>query len=433
MPSRVIKLLTFLVIVGIVSYIYVQNPNPVTVTFSDSRSWTAPLALVLTVTFLLGIILTAVTALYYGARSAFHRWLEKRKIQTEREHWDRIQRVREFIASGALDRACTGLQRIVEENPENVLARVMYVECLQKLNHSDEALEMLDRARAQFTTNIELPLTAANVYLHRGNATAAFDNAQLVLQTDPENRAALRIAKICAERLGNFSKAAEVTERLLRGADSNEVAELELALATLQLKTIVESSGPDKRKQLEALTKQQRSFVPAFEALAVEEEAHGNNEAAARLHAKAFAIDKHTGHLNSLAQIWLKAHDPARAVSSVRGVLLNETDLPLEAQVFFIQLLLHLEMIDEAKKEVDSLQRKIDSAGTASDAVRRELALARTRILERHDQIEVALDTLLSEMTTSSNDPFLRNRVAAQTPLLKERGAEAPSPQLSTP
>ncbi|MCC6952839.1 MAG: DUF1049 domain-containing protein, partial [Deltaproteobacteria bacterium] len=218
MSSRLVKLFGFFALVVVLSYIYVLNPSDVTVNISRSRAWVAPLALVLITTFSLGIFVTALIGFFIGARVSFQHWRERKRFQQVEEHHRRLERIREELVSENWDRACGALKRVIDEDPENVVARSMYAEALCRMKHFNEAFMVLDEARASFADNRELPILAARIHMERGNYTAALDNFAIVLKGDPDNQYALRNAKICAAKLGQYQHAVSFIERLARVA-----------------------------------------------------------------------------------------------------------------------------------------------------------------------------------------------------------------------
>lgn len=442
MSSRIVKLLTFFALVALLSYIYVLNPESVNVHLSRSQIWSAPLALVLITIFSTGVAFTAAIAFFVGAQHTYRHWRERRKFQLERDHFDRIVRVREQIASENYDRASAALKRMIDEDNTNIVARLMYAQTLYAMHHLNEAIMVLDEARASFGSNLELPLLAAQIHIERSNYTAALDNLQLVLQSDPENLLALRHARFCSRKLANFDSTLHYSDRLVRLTTPEEGKKIREELAEVLISR-AKSENSDLNNLLVALDKIRGNFRESDVVLAelgATEKKLGHPENAVKQYARAYSLHPHVEYLAQMASCWLESHDPSKAIASVRGAVMSQSSLSKESvrgRLFFIRLLLHLEEIDGARAEFQKLKTELSqSALENTGEIKHALTLIEARLLERTDKIEPALDLLLASLIEREGGEgswLFRNNDQSVASARPGRLTDQPPPRLSTP
>ncbi len=445
MPGKIIKLLIVLLLTAIVSYVFYLNPAPAQVFYKPAGSWSLPMALILITTFFLGVLVTALFAFVIGVRIQLHTWKISKKHKQTIDHHQLIAGARGELALNNFNSARGLFQKIINTDPDDIEARVLLAETYRRDGELKEALRVLEEARVEDKKNVELLLAAAEINEQLGNDTAAFDNAAMVLKLSPKNTFALKRLVSDCERLNRFEEAVTYQEQLLRLIPREEYDEEQKRLAELELRKARKLTPKGKLvAALEEILKRHRDFTEAKAALAALQCDALELDSASKLWSKCFAESGDPTYLERIASMWIHADDPSRAVASVRNALLQKgpkSDIDVAAQVFFISLLLRLEIVDEAKSEFEKLR----SVSLVDDEVRKAHTVIKARLLQKDGREDEALEELLTQIqkeglllgkssvgknTLVSGPPALGWRARVKKKLTRK---EPPSPSLSTP
>ncbi|MCB0322678.1 MAG: DUF1049 domain-containing protein, partial [Bdellovibrionales bacterium] len=393
MSGRIVKLLVLLLIAAAVSYVFYLNPGPVEVTYRPGVSWRLPLALVLIATFFVGVLLTALFAFAIGIKLQFATWRVNRRAQQTKDHHDLIGEARAELALGNFGAARALFQKVIQRDADDLEARVLLAESYRREGEDRAALRILEEARMEQRQNPELLLLASDLNEKLGNPTAAHDNAALVYKVAPRNPMVLaRLVHTCGQ-LGRFDEAVSYQEQLVKLLSGDPYQHAQEHLAGLKLRRALAApteSAETLRATLNDILKQHRDFVPALAELAAMECDALHFEEATKFWLRAFEASKNPLYLERIASMWIHADEPSRAVATVRNTLHPRgAKAPLSAagQIFFVNLLLHLEMIDEARKEFERLK----AIPLADEELRAAFALVKARILEREGRVDEAL------------------------------------------
>lgn len=455
MSSRFVRLLILILLVAVVSIIFILNPQPVVVSYAFGSSVQAPMALVLIIVFCIATVLTAGFSLVLGAQMSYRHWREKKQLLLRDEHVKRLAVIRERIAAGEREQAETLLNQVVAQDPENVPARVMLAENLVERGKIAEAIRVLDETRAGQRRNLEVLFLAAKLNSQTGNLTAAYDNLHLVLGIVPNNERALTGLADFAAALGNWDKAVDFQQRLVRLLSGDAYTQAQTKLAALELEQAKRSSSeqPAKlREALDALLRRHREFAPACEELAELEAAQGKTDSAAKMLSRAYKASGMPKYLARLAELWLKADDPSKAVAAVSSLLSSVAagsgEAFLRGELFLTGLLLELEMRQEARVEFEKVQAllgKLEEGSPCAGLCRRQATLLHALLLRREGRTDEALDLLLADEEVRSllkelgfevfSGPARDSAAKAAGLSVRRRSSqtEQPSPRLSTP
>lgn len=440
MSSRFVKLLILFLLIALISVVFLLNPQPVTFSYGFGKAGTAPLALVLIVTFCAGLFLAGAFSFVFGIALTFRHWRERKGFEQLKIHLDQLVRAREYAACGRLDLAEDAFRRIVDQDPTRLAARIMLAETLLQQKKKTEALSVLDQVRAHEKKNIELLLLCSRINGELGNVVAAYDNLALALPLQPENAVILQELVRHANKLGQLEKAIEYQRQLVKISDQASYDRQQDALAQLELDLALKSRD-EKKGEIESVLRRHREYAPALAALAEIEKSSGNPDAASKLWMRAFKAGPAAEHLISVAKLWLGADEPSRAISSVKAALASvpAAKANISSSLTLVSLLMHLEMRDEARAQLEKIMaahegedlpfdEKLDIAflrwklawreGRASES---ETAQGLMQVLE--EKIKVASDALFGPFST-------RPKTKEGKDLLS---AEPPSPRLSTP
>lgn len=439
MSFRAFKVLLFILLIGIICiWLYSYNPSSVTVSLGPTLNWQSPLAVVLLLCFAAGALLVGLVALIIGAKRSLRDWRAGKQKKRLRNHQQMLSNAREQIAFGNKVEAERIFRQITAEDRGNILAWLMLAELLEEKGDLRDALQVLDRARLLHNDNFELLLRAAELNEKLGNTTAALDNIAIFLAKKPTNIAALKQAACYAAKIKRFADAVGFAKELQRILAPEERKEWQVCLASFELQRIYQASPQSSEELYQALldfTNNYRDFPQGLAALAEVEESRQIADAA-KLWSRAYELSANEEYLRRLAELWLRDNNPEKAVFAVRSAILSKRDavVSFAGRCFLVSLLLRLEQLDEAEKELTKLKEQPVLEGMSPG----RLFLLEAQILYKKGASREAFRILASAYYRKAPELFygLATELSAGE-MQKYWGSasaeEAPSPSLSTP
>ncbi len=429
MISRANKLLLALFVLTLVSYLFYQNPESVTVRFGKESSLSAPLAIILLSTFCFGVVFTFFFAFIRELKAA---WRERKLIEAGRRReisYQQMLKARSKLALGEWQSADNEWRNILNRDPEDIVARVELSRSLEGKGELAEALKVIDTARASDPSNLEVLFRGAELNLALGNKTAAIDNLALILYHLPSAKAA-KMARDLSESLDRIEDALEYQRTLVRlgypGDDADEV------MARLEFKKLLAEMRADRstfRNDLRRFVKSHAQYVPAIHQLATIEREDGNFEESTRLLLKASKLSNHPQFWEEAARMWIAEGQPDRAVSVARsGCEQVEGKARIDAEIELVKLYLSLNMNDQASAAITSLGSLVQQLGLDGDEqITRSILVLKGRCFNQlSDYRESArVWTQLSEGKFTLEEPSTAPPVSASF--------HQPAPTLSTP
>jgi tetratricopeptide (TPR) repeat protein len=404
MSGRVVKIVVLtLLVAGVVSYLYVLNPTSVQLTMMPGKTKELPLALVLIFTFGAGALLISLFVMIIGVKGWLYRRKEARRAELAESHKRLLVSARERAALGDYQSAAALLLKIVLKDPSDMVARIQLAEAYQKNGDLPTALKMLEEARVEQRQNVELLLLASDLNAAMGNQTAAHDNAALVLKLIPKNTFALSRLVASAASLKRYEEAAGYQRMLLKLSPGVDQSAAQSRLADLELKAALKNhtgNAEGLRKEVSDILRRHREFAPALETAAYLEEQDGRTDAATKLLCDAFQSSKNLRYLEKAAIIWLRAENPQKALSIVASALKkkdSECEL-IEGLLFHASLLLHLEMLDEASREL----KKVRPETITDEKTSAAYEVLHCRLLRREGKLDEAFESALRALSEDS-------------------------------
>ncbi len=450
MSIRMLKVLIFsLLLAAVVSYLFYWNPGEVTVNYAGDSSWKGPMALVLVACFFFGAGTSALLGVFFGLQLHFLARRMRRRYEMVRAHQKQIVAAREQLALANCEAAKSAFAKIVERDPEDIAARIHLAQAYYQQGELAPALQVLEKARREQKKNAELLLLAADVSAKLGNYTTAIDNAALALAAHPRNSHVLQLLVQGCRELERFDEAIAYQTQLLRLVNGQAQTRAQELLAELEVLRAQKLHETDKNldsleSALEEVLRRHREFPGALRALAQVECEKLNLDAASKHWTKLFQLSGDFTYLRSIAQVWLHADNPSRAVSVVKNAI-SQRDSEREssrAQLFLVALLQHLEMIDRARDEF----KQVRAETLQTEEEKHLLAAVQACFLSKEGKLVAAVETLASALNVSdivtapgrsvaapaeTNGAFNQSWVARLKDSTKPK--TAPSPRLSTP
>jgi len=431
MSTRLIRILFALIIVGIISALFLLNPQETVVFLGKGEEYRAPMALVLILTFVAGAVMAAVLAFVAQFRLSLLNWQERRLRKLQREHLKDLVTVREQIALQKWDEAKRTLSKILKEDADNAVARTLLAIAVEALEGGRAALRVLEEGRGRELVSAELYLKAAELQEREGNLTAALDNLNLLLQRDPNARMVLREAVRVSAELGDLKRAIEYQERLTRIVERTRYVEEQNKLAELELKAALKQDDAGKDEALEQVLRRHRDFPEALKEKAKRSIAKGEFDKGTRELAQAFSAAGDISFLHEIAKFWLSKNEPERAIKAVRGAL-KERELP-QGRAYLAALLASIGMAEQSERELSTL-----SESNLSPEGEVLVRVTRARLLQGKGESVEAIKSLAVAVQKSLKDPLVSELLEAfdSTTLVARRSPSDKtqlSPLYSTP
>lgn len=440
MAKRISIFLLALLLVGLVCYLFYLNPDTVGVRYSSANSWEAPLAVIVISFFFAGAAFVGIIGVYLSTKRSLHDWFERRKDRRKRVHEQLLLEGRSELAVKNFDAAREKFRRVTNEDEKNTLGWLLLADATEEARGVAEALKILDQARRSNSSNLELLFRAADINEKLMNITAAYDNLNLVLQTQPDNTAALKKLVIFAERLGRIDEGIEFCRTLMRFVSHEEREALQNKLASLEVRAAAKKFAKDHaalRKELDAVLRRHRDFAPAFGEMARIEREANNLPAASRLWARAFQHSDNTEYLDQISSMWLDIDNPEQAITAVKNAVVSRKNTSVRGRLYLAHLYLSLEMLEEARSELSSL-----SSEQLSGQQKLFAAFLEAKLDNRSGKAEQAYQRLMQLIEASELLPDYvgcidRRAVNGQRKIIwkgrRTPRLEAPPPRLSTP
>lgn len=358
MIRKIIVLILLLTLVALVSYVFYLNLESVVLTYSPEQTISAPLGLILIGVFSLAVILTSAVFLLFIAWNRLQIRKLNKTLSKEQLHSEQIVRAREALATEDYDSAKSLLKKLNKKYPDDVVTRIMLAQALKGEGDSDEALRVLEDARAEQKENLELLYETALANERNDNFTAAYDNAKLMLKKEPYSKRALRLISYFASRLDRYDEAIETQKKLVGLANYEELEEEQETLAFLMFqKAEAETDESEKRSLLEELIRNHKNYSPALIALADLEIAANKQNAAEKLLFKAYLSDNDPSIIEKLLKLW--PDNLKKSIASAKKAIENSaaTDaLAAEAHLLLVKTFLEQNLREEAKDELQKIK-----------------------------------------------------------------------------
>ena len=138
--------------------------------------------------------------------------------------------------------------------------------------------------------------------------------------------------------------------------------------------------------------------------------------------------------------MWLRAHDPDKAISAVKSAISNagfEHEFAVSGLLFLAGLYLYLEMIDEAATVVE----EASESKYLNSELQQQLDFVKARLLVRQGKPQEAMALVSAQVKGKENIPgyglFYARRTVnhgeVNAAAVDSLAGEQPSPRLSTP
>jgi len=375
---NLVALLTVFAVVSIGLWTATLNTAPVTFRapgFPPSEVQTS-LWVVGFLAILLGILGTLLYTVVLSSKAAFLRW---RRLRIDLKTAEDTQLIQSGLAAAVRGDHITALRRfesVLEHDPERLGAWIQGGNAARALGDLDKAVDMHMRARGLAPENVDVHDALAHDFEEVGEYARAVGHLEQRLAAEPKGDAELfgRMRDLLA-RQGRWDEALEAQEkrtRLLK--DPATRADEEAVNRGLRLekgRVLYEKGSKESRQQalqiFTALRKEDPQFVPAYllqgRARKADDDADGAVEAWTEGVEATHALEL----LNELVTHHFDAGDPESAIRTFRQATDSiDGDDGRAARLGLALLYARLEMVEEAREELERLEDEVEFSPTVN-------------------------------------------------------------------
>jgi lipopolysaccharide biosynthesis regulator YciM len=374
-------LVALLTVFGVVSVgIWTATLNTELVTLRvpgfPPREFQTSLWVVSLLAILVGVLGTLLYTVVLSSKAAFVRW---RRMRSDLKLAEDTELIQSGLAAAVRGEHATALQRferVLQHDPERLDAWVQGGNIARAAGDLDRAVEMHTRARGLSPDDPGVHDALARDFEALGEYARAVGHMEQRLASEPKGDAELfaRLRDLFA-RQGRWDEALEAQEKHVKAlrdpklrADAGAVERgLKLEKARSLLEQGTEQGRQKARQILGALRKDAPQFVPAYLVQGRARKADGDPEGAVEAWTEGVQKTHDLELLNELVTHYFDAGDPELAIRAFRKAA--DTiggDDGRAARLGLALLYSRLEMIEEARQELEQLEDEVEFSPTVT-------------------------------------------------------------------
>jgi lipopolysaccharide biosynthesis regulator YciM len=369
-------LLLFIFFVLFFLYFWGLNPHMVTIFYLPEQSVTYPAAMIVISCIIVGLILGFGAHLYSTIAHLIKHWtrdrLEKKQREISTIYHEGVGR----LLSGDLKKARVLLKKALDRDPKRVDTLIAMASLASQEGNAAEGLVLLHKAGEIDPKSMEVLFKTAAIQEETGKDEEAIASYLKLIEQEKDNRKALRCLRDLYIRHDRWQEALESQRQVLKvGPGANRVNEEKKLLLYLRYEVarqaIKNGSPDDAKSELKDILRQEADFAPAQVSLGDVYVAKNRGDEAVKIWQDGYKKLGKGIFLERLEDYFMQREDPSSLLSFFRNQVINQGD-DLMFRLFYGKLCLRLEMVDEAKEQLQA----IESSGVESSQV--HLLLAET-------------------------------------------------------
>lgn len=369
-------LLLFIFFVLFFLYFWGLNPHMVTVFYLPEQSLTYPAAMIVVGCVILGLALGFGAHIYSTVTHWMKHWNRDRHEKKQREIGAIYREGVGRLLSGDLKKARGLLNKALDRDPKRVDTLIALASLASQEGNPAEGLEVLRKASEIDPKSLEVLFKTASIQEETGQDEEAINTYQELISLEKDNRKALRCLRDLYIKHDRWQDALETQRRVLKaGPGASRIAEEKELLLYLRYEVasqaIKDGSPNDAKSELKDILRQKEDFTPAQVSLGDAYVALDRGDDAVKTWQEGYRKLGKGVFLERLEDYYMKREDPSSLLSFFRNQSIEHGD-DLVFRIFYGKLCLRLEMVDEAKEQLQA----VESSGVESSQV--HLLLAET-------------------------------------------------------
>lgn len=369
-------ILLFIFFVLFFLYFWGLNPHMVTIFYLPEQSLTYPAAMIVVSCVIVGLTIGFGAHIYSTVNQRLKRWGRDRSEKKQREISAIYREGVGRLLSGDLKKARVLLNKALDRDPKRVDTLIALASLAGQEGNHTEGLERLRKAGEIEPKSKEVLFKTAAIQKETGKDEDAIASYQGLLALEKDNRKALRSLRDLYIKHNRWQDALESQRQILKaGPGANRVAEEKERLLHLRYEVArqaISEDSPEKAKtELKDIVRQKADFAPARVSLGDAYAAMNRGDDAVKTWQEGYKKLGKGVFLERLEDYFMEREDPSSLLDFFRNQVLEQGD-DLMFRLFYGKLCLRLEMVDEAKEQLQA----VESSGVESSQV--HLLLAET-------------------------------------------------------
>ncbi len=387
-------ILLFIFFVLFFLYFWGLNPHMITIFYLPEQSLTHPAAMVVIFCIIIGLILGFGAHLYSTVAHWLKHWNRDRSEKKQREVSVIYREGVGRLLSGDLKKARGLLSKALDRDPKRVDTLIAMASLASQEGNPTEGLELLHKASEIDPKGMEVLFKTAAIQEEIGKDEDAIASYQSLITLEKDNRKALRHLRDLYIKHNNWQEALDSQRQVLKaGPGANRVAaekELLLYLRYEVARLAISNGSPDDAKsELKDILKQEAEFTPAKVSLGDAYAAMDRGDDAVKTWQDGYKRQSKGVFLERLEDYFMEREDPSSLLNFFRSQVLDQGE-DLIFRLFYGKLCLRLEMVDEAKEQLQA----VESSGVESSQLHLLLAETYRRCREPEQAINEYQKTL---------------------------------------
>ncbi len=380
-------ILLFIFFVLFFLYFWGLNPHMITVFYLPEQSLTYPAAMVIICCVIIGLSLGFGAHVYSTITQGMKRWGKDRSEKKQREISVIYREGVGRLLSGDLKKARGLLKKALDRDPKRVDTLIALANLAGQEGNHAEGLEFLRKASEIDPKSMEVLFKTAAIQEETGNDEDAMASYQGLLALEKDNRKALRSLRDLYIKDNRWQEALESQRQVLKaGPGANRIAEEKEMLLFLSYEVAHQKISGDTPKEaiseLKDILRQKAEFAPAKISLGDAYVAMDRGDDAVKTWQEGYKKLGKGVFLERLEDYFMEREDPSSLLNFFRELVLEQGD-DLVFRLFYGKLCLRLEMVDEAKAQLQA----VESSGVESSQVHLLLAETYRRCRESDEAI----------------------------------------------
>lgn len=380
-------ILLFIFFVLFFLYFLGLNPHLITIFYLPEQSLTQPAAIIVITCIVIGLILGFGAHIYSTAAHWLKHWNRDRSEKKQREIGVIYREGVGRLLSGDLKKARGLLKKALDRDPKRVETLIALASLAGQEGTPLESLDLLRKASEIEPKSMEVLFKTAAIQEELEKDEEAIATYQALITLEKDNRKALRHLRDLYIKHNRWQEALESQRQVLKaGPGANRiVAEKELLLFLryeVARQAINNGSPADAKSELKDILRQKADFTPAQVSLGDTYAAMNRGDDAVKVWQEGYRKQSKSVFLERLENYFMKREDPSSLLNFFRSQVIEQGD-DLMFRLFYGKLCLRLEMIDEAKEQLQA----VESSGVNSSQL--HLLLAETYRRSRESELAI--------------------------------------------
>lgn len=364
------------------------NPADITLFYWTDQSITFSPAILILGFILIGLLIGYGSHVYSVITQGMKNWKRDREEKKTREVGAIYREGVGRLLSGDLKKARTLLSKALDRDPRRVDILIAMASLASQEGNPGEGLEQLRKASEIDPKSMEVLFKTAAIQEETGDDDAAMSSYRDLIKLEKDNRKALRGLRDLLIKQNSWKEALDIQRQVLKaGPGANRVAEEKNLLLYLRYEvasqSIVEGHPEEAKSELKDILRQEADFTPAQVSLGDVYAATNRGDDAVKAWQEGYKKLGKGVFLERLEDYYMDLEDPSSLLNFFRSQVIEQGE-DLVFRLFYGKLCLRLEMVDEAKEQLQA----IESSGVESSQV--HLLLAET--YRRCQQSEEAIN-----------------------------------------